>query len=230
MGKLKDTKTSRLIRHINIIGNVKLLLVAGIKTLIRINYQNFEKAKQIYKHIDTELSIFHKSLFYIYYAPIWDKKNGHTFNDTMQLLNYMIDGYDINVLANPFVDNVFLHHVANDRSMPYCTAMGKNHYVINADGALYRCHCLVSDSKYSCGNVYDGINESAFGYKMFEPKVEKKCKSCPILPSCIVKCRVRNVIYGDDIICHNTKIIIDVVVRMLIEQIEQREQRRSRKP
>lgn len=213
--------------YIQVITNVKLLLTAGIKVLIRINYQNFAKARQIYQHLDAEFSIFHKSLFYIYYAPIWNKKTGHSYDSTLQFFNYMRDGYDINVLANPFVDNVFLHHVANDRTISYCSAMSKNHYVINADGALYRCHCLVSDRKYSCGNVFNGIDDSAFGYKMFEPKIESKCESCSILPVCMVKCRARNVIYGDDVICHNTRKIFDTVVRF---KIEQKEQRRSRKP
>lgn len=225
-GKIKRYTNLRFDKaYQHVIANVKLLLAAGIKVLIRINFQDFEKAKQTYKHVDAEFSNFPKTLYHIYYAPIWDMKNMYSYDDTLQLLDYMRDGNDVNVLANPFIDNVFLHHIANEYEISYCSAMNKNHYVINADGTIYRCHNLVSDSKYSCGNVYDGINESALGYKMFEPKVEKKCESCPILPVCMVKCRVRNVIYGDDTICQNTKKIIDTIVRF---KIEQKEKRRSR--
>ena len=106
--------------------------------------------------------------------------------------------------------------------------MNKHHYVVNADGLLYRCHCLVSDNKYACGNVKDGINLSALGYQMFEPNIkEKQCKVCSNLPICLVKCRARDIIYGDDVICHNTKTIIDSVIKL---KIEQKEKRRCRKP
>ena len=212
----------------NLISNIKLVLSAGIRVLLRINFKVFEDAKQIYSYLETVFSDFPHSLFYIYYAPIWNKNRGHSLEETLEYIDYMKSGYDINILANPYIDNVFIHHIANERKVAYCTAMNKHHYVVNADGLLYRCHCLVSDNKYACGNVKDGINSSALGYRMFEPNIKtEQCKVCSNLPICLVKCKARDIIYGDDVICDNTKTIIDSVIKL---KIEQKEKRRCRKP
>ena len=211
-----------------LISNLKLALSAGIRILLRINFKDFKEAKKIYSHLETLFSDYPRSLYYIYYAPIWDKKRGHSLEETLQYIDYMRNGYDINILANPYIDNVFIHHIANERKMSYCTAMNKHHYVVNADGSLYRCHCLVSDNKYACGNVKDGVNFSSLGYKMFEPNIKAiQCKACPNLPICLVKCKARDIIYGDDVICDNTKTIMGSVIKL---RIEQKEKRRSRKP
>lgn len=211
-----------------LINNIRSVLSAGIRVLLRINFKDFEEAKNIYSHLEMLFADFPKSLYYIYYAPIWNKNRGHSLEETLEYIDYMRNGYDINILANPYIDNVFIHHIANERKIAYCTAMNKRHYVVNADGSLYRCHCLVSENKYACGNVKDGVNYSALGYQMFEPNIKaEQCKSCSNFPICIVKCKARDIIYGDDVICDNTKTIIDSVIKL---KIEQKEKRRCRKP
>ena len=212
----------------NLIHNIESVMAAGIRVLLRLNFKDFDDAKKLYHRLAILFSGYGSSLCYIYYAPIWNKKRGHSLEETLRFIDYLRDGYDINVLANPYIDNVFLHHVANDRKIAYCTAMNKNHYVVNADGAIYRCHCLVSDKKYSCGNVWEGVDFSALGYRMFEPNVKlEQCKTCPILPVCMVKCKVRDVLYGDDVVCGNTKTIIEPIIKL---KIGQKEARRCRKP
>lgn len=207
----------------NLISNIKLVLSAGIRVLLRINYKDFENAKKIYSHLETLFSEFPKSLLYVYYAPIWNKNKGHTLDETLKFIDLMRCGHDINILANPYIDNVFLHHVANEKKISYCTAMNVNHFVINADGSIYRCHCLVSDKKYSCGNVYDGLDTSALGYTMFIPHVkDDKCDKCTLLPICLTKCKARDIIFGNDTICDNTKNIADAVIKLKIEQKEKR--------
>lgn len=206
-----------------LINNLKLVLSAGIRVLLRINFKDFEEAKKIYSHLEALFSDFPRSLYYIHYAPIWNKNRGHSLEETLEYINYMRNGYDINILANPYIDNVFIHHIANERKIAYCTAMNNHHYVVNADGSLYRCHCLVSDNKYACGNVKDGVNYSALGYIMFEPNIKvEQCRVCSNLPICIVKCKARDIIYGDDVICDNTKTIMDSVIKLKIEQKEKR--------
>lgn len=206
-----------------VISNIKSLLSVGIRVLLRINFTAFEEAKKIYSHLETLLSDYPKTLYYIYYAPIWRKDRGHSLEESLEYLDYMKNGYDINVLANPYIDNVFVHHIANERNISYCTAMNKHHYVINADGLLYRCHCLVSDKKYSCGDVKNGVNNSSLGYQMFEPNIKnEQCKLCPILPICLVKCKASNILYGEDIVCANTKTIIEPVIKFKVHQKEKR--------
>ena len=212
----------------HLIYNIKYVLSAGIRVLLRINFKDFEEAKKIYSHLEILLLDFPRSQFYIYYAPIWNKHRGHSLEETLVYIDYMRSGYDINVLANPYIDNVFLNHVSNERFLSYCAAMNKHHYVVNADGSIYRCHCLVSENKYACGNVQDGVNYSALDYQIFEPNIRtEQCKTCSNLPICIVKCKARDIIYGDDVICENTKTIIDSVIKL---KIEQKVKRRCRKP
>lgn len=201
-----------------IIANVTIALKRGIKILLRINYTDFNRAQEIYSHLKETFNNYQKSECYIYYAPIWDSTKKRTINQTLAFVENIRKGYDINVLADPFLDNIVLNNVANVRRLAYCSGMNKNHYVINADGMLYRCHSLVSDKKYSCGDIINGVDESSLGYQIFECKTSNdECEKCSVAPICMVQCKARSVIYGKENICSNTKDIIEHIIKLKVE-------------
>lgn len=203
-----------------VIDNVKLLLKYKIFVHFRINFDDINKAEKVYAYLNSELDGVDNASFHVCYAPIWKKESDmEQFRiDAMTNLQYINNGLDINVLANPFMDNILINSVANTKRLGHCVALSKNNMVINADGKLYRCHSLVCDEKYACGNVTTGLDVSALGYLLFEKKHENQCGGCALLPLCSTQCRIRSILYGDETVCNNTKTIVPEIAKMKLRK------------
>ncbi len=203
---------------INVINNIKLLVEHKVSVLIRINYEDIEIAKNVHQWLDSFFKDTDRRLFHVYYAPIWNKRKEQSFDDAKCYLHQISDGMNINVLANPYMDNIVLNSIANEKRLGHCTCMNKNKVVINADGKLYRCHSLVCDEQYACGSVDTGIDTSTQGYTLFEEKIEEKCGGCALLPICSTQCRLRSILYGKETICENTKKIVPEIAKMKLKK------------
>lgn len=205
-----------------LIHNIKLLLNNNVFVLLRINFDKLKKAQNVYAYLDNVLGDFDKSCYHICYAPIWKKDSDieQFKDDAFRYLQYIRDGMDINILANPYMDNILINSVANPKRLGHCVALSKNNIVINADGKLYRCHSLVCDEIYACGDVTSGVDNTALGYQLFEKEHEKHCGGCALLPLCSTQCRVRSILYGEETICNNTKTIVPEIAKMKLEERE----------
>lgn len=202
-----------------LISNIKIALRNNIRLLIRLNYTDYSHAKAIKDEMTELFSKQELSLIHFYYAPIWDGTNKpQPIDCALELLSLFEKGVDINLLANPYMDNIVLNQIGNIHKMSMCPCRNRNHYVVNADGNLYRCHSLASKKDYACGNVFSGIDTSSHGYTLFEIKNDYKCSKCSLLPICQTQCRVRTLIYGDNQICENTKQIIPHIIRMKVNR------------
>lgn len=198
-----------------LIKNIKIALRYSIRLLIRLNYTDYSHTVAIKDELKALFSKQELSLIHFYFAPIWDGTNKpQPIECAFELLSLIEKGVDINLLANPYMDNIVLNQIGNTHKMSMCPCRNINHYVVNADGHLYRCHSLASKKEYSCGNVFSGVDTSSLGYSLFEIKNDNKCSACSLLPICQTQCRVRSLIYGDNQICENTKQIIPHIVRM----------------
>ena len=93
----------------------------------------------------------------------------------------------------------------------------RNNFIINADGNLYRCHRLIGNKKYSCGDVIEGIDKESLGFTLFEPSLEKFCTNCKMSPICTINCKTNRIIYGKNTICKNTKIIVEHLIKEMLE-------------
>lgn len=203
-----------------VIRNIHLLIEKNVFVLLRINYDNFERAKSVYKYLVDELGPFDKPRYHIYYAPIWQRNCSleNAEEEALKTIMLLGEGMDINVLANPFLDNILVNSIANHKRLGHCTALSRNKTVINADGRLYRCHSMACDDKYACGDVMSGIDTRALGYEIFEREHEKECGGCALLPLCSTQCRVRSELYGEEAICQNTKRIVPEIARMKLKR------------
>ena len=196
--------------------NIRLLIENNIFVLLRINYSDYGRAKSVYKYLADELGPFDKPRYHIYYAPIWQKNCNleNAEEEALKTIALLGNDIDINVLANPFLDNILVNSIANPKRLGHCTALSRNKMVINADGRLYRCHSMACDDKYACGDLNSGIDTSALGYEIFEREHEKECGGCAFLPLCSTQCRVRSELYGEETICQNTKKIVPKIAKM----------------
>ena len=188
-----------------IINNAKLLLKSDIQTRIRINFlkENFSHAVEIFDY----LSKLFEGLPApdIYFAPLsFDhieeyrgqekvESEEHTHLSLMRFYTKRNIIYD---KANTY-KNTLSNLSLKPKAIP-CGACRPHNLTITAEGLIFKCHRIVTDNKYSIGNVYDGINENCKYYRVFVNRehVDKKCLECNVFPICRGGCKVEAIIYG----------------------------------
>lgn len=72
-----------------------------------------------------------------------------------------------------------------------CAVVQATYFIINHDGALFKCPALVDQPKYAVGHVAEDFGYNAemyrcLGYNTFE---NETCRNCSVLPICLGGCR-----------------------------------------
>lgn len=203
---------------LNLIRNIHCILDHGIRVSIRINFRDFDRAQIINSFLEKEFRNYKKSLINIYFALVWNpaEDDREAFKNALTYIKCIKNGYNVSVFSNPYISNVLMRCFLKNKDVHYCSGMNINNFVINVDGNVYKCHRLIGDKKYSCGNVKDGIDKTSYGFTLFEPRIESHCQKCNMSSICIVNCRANKIIYGQDSICKNTKSIVDYIVKGII--------------
>ena len=202
----------------NLLRNIHSILNCGIKVSIRINFRDFDRAQIIYSFLEKEFRKYEKSLLSIYFALIWNpsEDDNTALKNAFTYIKCFKDGYNVSVFSNPYISNVLMRHFAKNKDVHYCSGMNLNNFVINVDGNVYKCHRLIGDKKYSCGNVKDGIDKKSYGFTLFEPSIEGHCQTCKMSSICVVNCKATKIIYWQDAICRNTKIIAEYLMNDVV--------------
>lgn len=113
----------------------------------------------------------------------------------------------INIAENCYDNKTFskmeviLHKIALDfgfslEKLPkpvssYCCAQGMNSYIIDPQGALYKCFNDVGIIERGCGNVkveIDPFHPNHFPFLNWNPFKNQNCRDCSILPLCMGGC------------------------------------------
>jgi uncharacterized protein len=80
-----------------------------------------------------------------------------------------------------------------------CPALCDGSWVVAPDGDLFRCHHLVGDPRWVCGNVHQGEpNHLYHRFLTVEPR-SAECRDCPFMPACYGGCRYRAIVKGKDL-------------------------------
>ena len=69
-----------------------------------------------------------------------------------------------------------------------CMVEIKNAYVVNYDGALYKCPAVIGKPGFEIGNLKDGLTDYGCSYKLGIYRNEE-CSRCEYLPLCFGGCR-----------------------------------------
>lgn len=199
----------------NLLKNIHCILDYGIKVSIRINFRDFDRARIISSFLENEFKNHESSLISIYFALVWNpsEDESEALKNALTYIKCIKDGYNVSIFSNPYISNVLIRHFSKKQEVHYCSGMNLKNFVINVDGNVYKCHRLIGDNKYSCGNVKDGINKNSNGFKLFVPRIESQCQKCKMSHICVVNCKANKIMYGQDSICKNTKIIVDGFVK-----------------
>ena len=194
-----------------IISNIKLLLINGIRTRIRINFleENFSHVVEVFDYL--------RSLFNglpapdIYFAPLSfeHKKTFRKIKDSENQEPSYLSILKFYTRRNILYDkeNVYKNTLTNlslkPKAIP-CGACRSHNLTITAEGLIFKCHRIVTNNKYSIGNIYDGIQENCKYNRMFVGKEyeDPKCLECNVYRVCRGGCKVDTMIYGKrDKIC-----------------------------
>ena len=188
-----------------IISNIKLLLKNNIRTRIRINFlkEKFSHAVEIFDYLD---KLF-KGLPApdIYFAPLsFDHKESYRNRDEVKpqehthlsLMKFYTDRSVVYDKANLY-KNTLINLSLKPKAIP-CGACRDHNLTITAEGLIFKCHRIVTDNKYSIGNVYDGVQADSKYNRIFIGKEyeDSKCLKCNVYPICRGGCKVEAIIYG----------------------------------
>lgn len=188
-----------------IINNIKLLLRKGIRTRIRINFlkENFSHAIEIFDYLNALFDdlptpdIYFAPLSFDHKETIRKREKTKTKEHThLSLMKFYSERNILYDKANLY-KNTLINLSLKPKAIP-CGACRSHNLTITAEGLIFKCHRIVTDNKYSIGNVYDGINEDSKYYRVFVDKEyeDPKCFECNVFPVCRGGCKVEAIIYG----------------------------------
>lgn len=204
-----------------IINNIKLLLKNDIRTRIRINFlkERFAHAIEIFDYLSTLFEGLPAPD--IYFAPLsFDHKKSYREKEKAETqehthLSLMKFYTDRNILydKNNLYKNTLINLSLKPKAIP-CGACRSHNLTITAEGLIFKCHRIVTDNKYSIGNVYDGIQADSKYNKVFIGKEyeDPKCVECNVFPICRGGCKVEAIIYGKrenscEIFCRHPELV-----------------------
>ncbi len=77
-----------------------------------------------------------------------------------------------------------------------CPAVCDGSWVISPAGELYRCHHLLGDPRWSCGNIQSGEPNHVYHQFVSVNPRNSGCTDCPYMPVCYGGCRYRAIVEG----------------------------------
>lgn len=216
-----------------VMGSIKMILRSDLPIQVRVNFlpSKIEEAKQTYAKVLELLSDVDLSNLYLYMAPLNVK------ND-----NEIISRFKCNGSEHPYLQLVKTQNAAGFplnsivyekdnrllggfNLMPNCASCGiitNKRIIVDADGALYKCHRLTGRRDWATGNVIDGVDKNCYSYRYFtSPYIDEDgCKKCNILPICNGGCRANRILYGQNHKCHKIKQVQSELVRSYYDELK----------
>lgn len=212
-----------------VMGNIENAVKLGISVHLRVNYIISD-----YQHVHETLEYLHNRFgqyeqVYLYAAalelPEKDKNNGFQFSkengDTfLRLLFETTDrGYwndELGILSGINVSPKYNRLLGELKLAPFpasCFMTNKYRFAVDDKGNLYKCQKHLGKIMYSCGNVFDGVQENEIYHHFVTDRLyESQCEHCFMLPACQGGCKANRLLYGGQYICPPVKEVADKLV------------------
>jgi uncharacterized protein len=206
-----------------------LLLNAGIKFHVRVNYDpsNLQSALDTIDFVHNEFA--GKPGFYLYAAPIdskdvfsiaenWTKGGEHPLLTVMKKM-IALGYFSIHEVQGSIVEDDITEALNYFKLFPNiitCQSTNIMRYTIGPLGEIYKCHRFLGNLDYTCGNVWDGVYYND-AFKMFceEDYSLNECTAdCVMLPICQGGCRANKILYGESHTCVLSKAIIKDLIEL----------------
>ena len=162
-----------------VIQNVRLLIDAGVRVILRCNcdWENLPTLETFLQDLVTRFSPWPKELF-IYFSPLNSKKSAENFPQLFEKLMQMAErcaGFGIQALGQEVSSSLRIHHCMSD-----CI---RNYRLIDPSGRLFDCEHMPEDRCY--GNIWEGITDQKLADSLSDrSRIRERCRHCVFLPEC----------------------------------------------
>lgn len=210
-----------------IVENIRKALDSGISVHLRINYRSTDC-----KGIEEGFAFFNDAFggydnLSLYGAPLdlpaekgyseFDEQEGNLYFDVLRMS--LDNGYEDDELnfregVNESEEiNVVLGNLLLSPFPAPCMMVNRWRFAVDDRGLLYKCQKHLGQERFSCGNVFDGIDTNDC-YRYFSTDVihDNRCKQCAIFPICHGGCNANRLMYGDKYACPPSKTIMPKLV------------------
>lgn len=191
-----------------VINTVHNLVNAGIKVLIRINYDenNVEDVKDLIKYLGKQSFA---SKIIVGCLPIFDDGSK---KDSIDLVTRFNEEFLRELYRNGFLN---LSNIMPRRKYYPCVAKTEHYLAFYVNGNIYSC-----DRSFSDETVIDNLNSHCINYNMdFDVcGLNDKCKECKYLPICFGGCEYERKLGKSG--CEFNDMIIKGYLKVLIEMYE----------
>lgn len=207
---------------LRVIENCKMVLRNGVYLDVRVNFhpQRIEAAKKVYFDLKALFKDVDNALMRTYLAPLTLSEDCGDCSattlppETFVELKKLYLEHELS--KGKALDNVALLNCLFLKPRPVvCGQARKGHFVITAQGKIYKCHRLVryKDGMYSIGDVWNGIDETSQHYREFcDLRVkDPDCRKCGMLPICQGACFAIQKLYGKKLACKRLETMGDLL-------------------
>lgn len=210
-----------------ILRNIKRALDSGVSVHLRINYRSDDRSS-----IEEAFEFYHNMFggydnLSLYGAPLdlpaekgyseFDKSEGNLYLDVLKLS--LENGYEDDELnfregvSDSESNNVVLGNLLLSPFPAPCMMVNRWRFAIDDRGLLYKCQKHLGQERFSCGNVFDGIDANpCFSYFSTDELHDPRCEKCAIFPICHGGCNANRLMYGDKFACPPSKTIMPKLV------------------
>lgn len=210
-----------------IVGIISMLLDSGTSVHIRLNYKSTEEGgvKEAFDYFHGRFGGYEN--LYLYGAPLdlpeikgyseFDHEEGDIFHDVLRMsLDHGYENDELNYRDGVNISedyNVALGELMLSPFPASCLMADRWRLVVDDQGILYKCQKHLGKPEYSCGDVFDGLEENAyFKYYATSELHDESCADCPILPICQGGCNANRLLYGDKYACPPSKTVTKKLV------------------
>lgn len=196
-----------------VINNIKLLSANGIRTSIRLNYDNkhYDSLDELLDFLYNEFKDDRKVSAYVY--PIWDSLNG---DNGFKSEAYADDNYL--KIIDKLVRYKFIKPtdvIGLRRKVRQCAARNINSIAILPDGRISKC----SESfNQTIGDIDNGITDTKLYNEWTSTELHEECRNCKYLPVCNDGCQSSR--YTKMESCFPTKRIFNDIVKWYVKQLD----------
>lgn len=206
-----------------VIENCKMVLKNGLFLNIRVNFppRRFEAAKEVYFKLKTLFKDEDTKLLRMYLAPLTLSEDCGDCGaitlppETFVALKKLYLDSEIPEITDLNKKVLLLQCLFLKPRPVVCGQARKGHFVITAQGKIYKCHRMVryKDGQYSIGDIWNGIDETSQHYKEFcDLRVtDPDCRKCRLLPICQGACFAVRKLYGKKLACKRLENIGDLL-------------------
>lgn len=194
-----------------VVKNIHYLLDNNVSVVIRVNFDpdNLKISEEVIDFVYNEFGIKNK-LLSIYCVNIVDDNIKSSFNFSNETNPQLY-------LTKKLIDYGYIKNIVSLGIRPKKTYCGiyHNYYVVDPNGAVFKCEHTCKDLSETIGNVDQEFDKTKISKWLSLSNPFQECDSCVLYPCCQGGCKSLAEKYGMDRVCMPCKNYVEEVIKYL---------------